>query len=484
MTDKTNLGYLCFRKNEEGARPKLLDFQLIDSLDQFEAWKAGEPISKKQEQEVETKSANTDQNGQTAFSDSSIKLIERMKSALMAYHPLIALNEILPRLAQVILADQRMLQLAKETLPLIKEEGNISVYAVPMERAHEFISTFSGLREIAEGYAVIPGSVMLSLVATFDSLMSDLLRTLLLADPKRFATSQKTIEVKEILSMSSFDQVIEKVIEDEIDNVMRGSHADQVKYVEKNFKIGIQEGYERWPQFIEIFERRNLVAHGSSTVNRIYLENCRTAGVDVSALNVGDTLDLDAKYLHRAVNVLAEFAILSVVTITLKRVPKQREQIYKRLNAIAFDLIREKRTRLASWILDFALNKQKASVPDSLLKMMTVNLANALKKAGEAGRASEVIDGTDWTATADAFQICVASLREDIPEVLRLMPRVHAANSVTVGDFHDWPVFDWIRSNADVRAEFEALYGEPLFDRQAIAEAIIHKDEVEESAKE
>ena len=67
----------------------------------------------------------------------------------------------------------------------------------------------------------MPGAIFLSLVATFDLATADLPRLLLRLRPEKYNSSSKTIMIKDLLSMNSFDDAIEKVIEDEVEAVMR-----------------------------------------------------------------------------------------------------------------------------------------------------------------------------------------------------------------------------------------------------------------------
>ena len=55
---------------------------------------------------------------------------------------------------------------------------------------------------------------------------------------------------------------------------MRGSHDEQIEYIEKNLHIDIRNHYEEWGEFIEIFERRNIISHGNYIINSHYVRNC------------------------------------------------------------------------------------------------------------------------------------------------------------------------------------------------------------------
>ena len=115
--------------------------------------------------------------------------------------------------------------------------------------------------------------------------------------PERLIASSKTISIREVLNMSSFDDVVGKITEDEVETVMRGGHDEQIKYIEDNLDIGIRTHYDEWADFMEIFARRNLIAHGNYVVNSVYIENCKKHGFGVGEDQVGERLSLDEYYL-------------------------------------------------------------------------------------------------------------------------------------------------------------------------------------------
>ena len=276
--------------------------------------------------------------------------------------------------------------------------------------------------------------------------------------------NDKKIGVRELMSMGSFDEVTEKLIEDEVDVIMRGSHDDQISYMEKNFSVSIRENYDEWASFIEIFERRNLAAHGNLIANKRYLSNCKNHGFDTADIEVGTLLKLDSRYLRRSADRLLEFGISLNFVLWLKHYRDTAEKAYEALNGLTFELIRDAQPRVASRLLEMALFSQKVECSDRIHKMMLVNLANAHKKLKNTKRAHEIIDQVDWSATTDNFKICVASILEDIDQIIGLMDSVFKSGLIEKSDFREWPVFEWIREDERVNDKFFELYGEQLHD--------------------
>ncbi|MBO0733365.1 MAG: hypothetical protein J2P49_03440 [Methylocapsa sp.] len=204
--------------------------------------------------------------------------------------------------------------------------------------------------------------------------------------------------------------------------MMRGSHTAQAQFIEANLSVQIKDRYERWPNFVEVFERRNLVAHGNLVVNRAYVENCRIAKLKgIDQVNIWTTLSLGTKYLHNAVDVLYEFGVLLFFVLWRKHIGDEVDS-FEKINRICYELILAKKFKLASCLLDFCLHKQGRCCSDFVSRMMIVNLANCYKKMRDEDRCHKLIASVDWSASKDEFQICIASLRGNVEGVISLMP--------------------------------------------------------------
>lgn len=213
---------------------------------------------------------------------------------------------------------------------------------------------------------------------------------------------------------------------------------------------------------MEIFERRNLVAHQQTRVTNIYLKNCSEAGLDTSALMAGQRLRLTPRYLKSSVNILLEFGILLLFVIWRKRFKRESDEAFSAINEIAFDLIKNSYVRTASRVLEFALFKQTRRARDVIIKMMLVNLANCYKKLGDTQKVEEVLSGADWSSASDQFKISIAAIHDDVEAVVSMMPRVKEDDEVGKDGFRIWPVFDGVRSLPAFKAAFQETFGEPI----------------------
>ena len=144
---------------------------------------------------------------------------------------------------------------------------------------------------------------------------------------------------------------------------------------------------------------------------------------------------------------------------------------FSKLNSIAYDLISEKRERLASRILEYALSLRNTSVTSEVRLMMIVNQASAFRHLEDEEHCYKILDAEDWSAASPKFRISVAALRSQVDDVVALMNPAFLAGEVRKEDFADWPVFAFIRGDAKFRAEFKKIFKEEFPLVEAIEES-------------
>jgi hypothetical protein len=446
-------GYVAFKKDEAGSVISRLS--ILTDKEKIEKWLNGEKV-------VDINNSDLPQEAAKAELNPLGILVNKYIESMMGFHRLSRISySIIPTMRSSYINEEIRSHVEKN-LDKISDDSRGTIYGIKLEQYGPVSDFILKLKELDVGYEALPSSTILSLVATFDSYISDIVRILLLAKPERYESSSKSMSIKDILSMKSFDDVIEKIVDDEIDALMRGSHEEQIKFIESNFSVSIREKYEKWSKFIEIFERRNIIAHGNMVINRIYVTNCNTNGFNVDVSKIGTKLDLNYSYMRKSIDLLMEFGLLLIFSLWRKHYKDSEDASSLMISDIAYDLIRRGRYSVANGVLDFALNKQKPPSKDNIKRIMIVNHANANKKMKNEDVCKKILSGTDWSASSDNYKICVASLNENVEAVLSLMPKVASAESVSKDEFREWPALDWVRNDDRVIQKFMEVYGEPM----------------------
>ncbi|MBO6773073.1 MULTISPECIES: hypothetical protein [unclassified Thalassospira] len=408
------------------------------------------------------KSPKTDDEEEITGIDRLFKMLTDFGEAVSSYSPLIAASSFTIPAMRTNYIEQEMLAHAETHFDVHQENLRFKTFAVPKSGLRTISEQVRKLREFDKGSSVLPGAILLSLVATFDSFIAETIRFILEEKPELMNASEKKLTVKEIIELGGVDEIKKRITEEEINSIMYASHHDQVLYIEKKLNLTIIKNIDYWNNFIEIFERRNLVAHGKCIVNNTYLKKCKECGVDISQINIGDTLDLKKDYMKNSASTLLIFGTSLMFSVAMKFFKNEKDRIFQFIGEHAFRMIKEGQYKVAHKLMDLALNRQTTSPSDAVRRTMIVNYASCLRHMGKTSEAHAVLDAEDWSATTGVYKICVHALKEEIEHVLDLMDKLMPSNELEKDDFIEWPAFKWARDDERVAEKFESIYGEPL----------------------
>lgn len=187
---------------------------------------------------------------------------------------------------------------------------------------------------------------------------ADFIRAIFTSRPEILSSSEKNISFKDLHEVGSIDEMRKRIIDREVENIMRGSHSDQLAWIDSRLKTTLSE-HQLWPSLVEIFERRNLITHTNAQISLQYLSICRNAGVDVKDLKVGDRLTVSSDYLKKSTYSLIEFGLSIVYNVWRHLNKDQANDAANALNEIAYEFIVRKQYSMAINLLAFAIKQPK-----------------------------------------------------------------------------------------------------------------------------
>lgn len=343
----------------------------------------------------------------------------------------------------------------------IETKGSGGIYRLDSAQSKLVMKTLSDARDYAMAFKVVPGSVLMSVVATFDAHLAGLARFLLLKNRRQVESSSREIKIVDIFKFNSFDELLENIVYEEVYKIMWESHQKQVSRLEELFNVKIKEHFSRWGEFIEVFERRNLVAHGEGFATERYFQNCRQANLSSSSdriLAAGSGIDLSPQYIRKSTDFLLLFLMIFAFVIRTKQDPNDFDVAYEKMNDLAFRLLKIGRHSLASELLEVMVDWRWEGKDEEVHRMMIINLANAQKFCEANDASMKTLNRYQWKASSDKFRICEAAVRADTDEVCRLLPKIKNDDSIGADDFRQWPVFNWIKDDQKFHSEFKKVF--------------------------
>ena len=315
----------------------------------------------------------------------------------------------------------------------------------------------------------------LSLFASFDAFIGQLLRALYTCKSELFNNIKHDTSFDKILRAQSIEEIKDQVLEDEIESIRRESYVKQFELLGARFTIELT-AFNAWPLFIERSQRRNLLTHCDGIISEQYISVCQKAGLDLSKLDpVGKQAGLGPEYFFESCEILIEVGMKLGHTLWRKLLPSELDTADEHLMRELYSALEARNWSRAEMIGNFASLQRKIS-NDYRRKTIVVNYSQALKRSGKIEEANKLLKDIDWSATSNEFKLADLVLRDCWDEAAMLMREIGANDSILTEDsYHLWPLFLEFRETEQFfRAYHEIFshsYSEKLEERIESAEA-------------
>ena len=149
-------------------------------------------------------------------------------------------------------------------------------------------------------------SIFITNIAEMEAFLSDLVYTILHFEPRRILTSVpakdivriKEISLEEFITCSNQQELLAKIIDRQVANLLYAKPYSQFIYLEKILDIKIEVDLQS--KWFEIKATRDLLVHNSCIINKIYLEK---AGKFARG-RVGEAIEVDKDYFEESLVVM------------------------------------------------------------------------------------------------------------------------------------------------------------------------------------
>ena len=351
---------------------------------------------------------------------------------------------------------------AKGTCEEFEASGRTAFRPKSHDYCQEFSDLTAGLDMTHIATRTVPRSFLVALVSEYDFFIRSFFSSVLLAKPNLMMGSHRTLEISRLLAFEAIPDAYQWVVEEEIDELMRGSHLEQFDYLDTKFNIRWKREQDPlWRKFIEVTERRNLFVHTDGFVSNQYLEVCRNNKAIISSPSKGDELTVTPDYFTDAYETLLEMGIKVSQVLWRKQFPEQAKESDRSIWNTSYDLLMNKRYLLAKNLLSFATTtlKNKLQNEEQLL-YFKVSLAIALKNLDDRVEFAKCMASEEWHKKRDLFRLAEAVLNERYHDAVILMRKV--GDGVHKADYRRWPLYERFRNFPEFKLVFREIFGEDV----------------------
>lgn len=344
-------------------------------------------------------------------------------------------------------------------------ENRVS-YNMDTLNIHKFSEMVERLKISAIAPQILANAMFVSLILRWDVYFTKLLRIVYEAKSGVVDSSERAISFSDLTRFTSIEEARQHIVEAEIEDLMRGSHEKHFSYLATKLGVKISRDEAIWKHFIEITERRNLIAHTDGTVSKQYIEVCGRNGVDLGDTCSGKSLEITRSYMEFSCDVLAEFAVI-VGHILWRRIHKDQSQKQDTHHMIiTYALVRDEKYKIAQSLIERFLQDPKNLKNEYVRKASFINLAQSYKWSENAGKCLETLNREDWSSSRDNFLVACHVLRDQFEEAAKLMIRIGMDGDLKKADYDEWPLFKHFRESEFYIEAYRAVFGEDTAVRQ------------------
>lgn len=266
---------------------------------------------------------------------------------------------------------------------------------------------FNTLKKLDRGLILFKNNIIITLVSRYDEYLANLIGLLLTLNPEPLYNPDKTLSLTEILELGSFERIRDKFIENEVERIIRESHSKHFEYLEKRLEIPLRKDLAIWPNFIELTQRRHLLAHCGGIVSSQYLKICLDNKIDLGKIDKkikqGQKIRVSNKYIENSFLIINEIGFKLGQTIFRKRFDNKEdlERADSSLTNIGYHYLKQCNLEQASMIFEYGNNLQNKWISsDAYKKVFIINLCIALLNSNNKEKAMDILNNIDWSSSS------------------------------------------------------------------------------------
>lgn len=358
---------------------------------------------------------------------------------------------------------------------IVEEDSDSETYSLDSINVHVLREKVEQ-HEVAMAAPVILSNAMFaSLVFRWDAFFANLLRLIYRCSPSIINASSRSLTFAEVVAFGSIDEAGKAIVEAEIEELMRGSHAKQ--FDKLNAYLGKVEGsksikeIDEWKPFIELTERRNVIVHADGIISKQYLDVCREHKIALGKnIKMGGNLRVPFSYMKSACDTLTKLGVILGHYLWQKfdkNSVKDRESHHIQ---VSYRLIKEKRYAIAIRLIEDFLSDKRNLLNEFTRKAAYINLAQAQKWMNDIAGMERTLTREDLSYSRDNILLAVHVLRDEFSQAGALMEKIGPEGDIEQADYDEWPLFEQFRESEYFKNAYNKLFGDaPLLENVKIS---------------
>ncbi|TCZ76887.1 hypothetical protein, partial [Lysobacter sp. N42] len=292
----------------------------------------------------------------------------------------------------------------------IEKAGGVKEKQIRSKPGHSFdvAAAAESLEKTAKRSVSLRRSALISLISACEWFSSQLLHLFFDRHPEAAGLGDKTLSYEELAKFGSVDDARQWLIANKIEEILRGSFIDWIKFFSERLRIDKSVLEEHIPYCHEACLRRNLLVHNGGVVNAIYLK--RVPQDLLEGISEGQVVSVEESYYEDRLDRFE--VVFSLIALEIWRKFDKGSDLRLSIGIqLGFDALKSKRWTVARAISKY-ISSQKG--PESEQVMALVNYWQSFKWAGEFAKVEAEVIAWDVSAKGMEYQMAREGLNNPL----------------------------------------------------------------------
>jgi len=379
---------------------------------------------------------------------------------------IINLSPIAEKYDKVIM--QRTKETLEEALKIIdvsknelkrKGKKKTSEFKLTEEQISKLVSVFEGLHHLAPfQIELLYKSSFVMLVSYFDFLISDLIHYFYQIHPENLSGKELSITLNELKLFDNLTEVINYVASKEVDRVLYGNLEDQRGYFKNYLKIDLGESIIHWDRINEAIERRNIIVHNNSKINRRYLRNVDLSVIPGKTKNLkeGKEIGIDRDYFTIVFDEILIAGIILTQSCWRKWRKDDIDGADSQLVEDMYDALLKEKWTVAERLGLFTKECKVSNERNRLF--LEINYCQSLKWQNKKDELEKELEKFDTSTLSPIYILALSALKSDRDSFYKNVEKAIIVDKMEEADFMKWPLFRELRKDRDYEERVKAAF--------------------------
>ncbi|MGY6650108.1 hypothetical protein [Wenyingzhuangia sp. IMCC45574] len=349
--------------------------------------------------------------------------------------------------------DLALAETKEEMESIKKEKGELENDSLSKEEVEIYLTKFA--RKLKKqpnisprNYDILSRSSFLMLNNYFEYLIADLLSYYYNKYKNSLNEKEFKFTLKELNEFDSIEEATKDLIIKEVESlIIDKSFNELLEHFEDKLSISLEKQLIKWDEIIEVRERRHLIVHNSSVVNKKYILRTKNP----YDYKIGDIVHIDKDYFFKS---WLQFKLAGQLLIFNCWGNWDKDNIDNAIYEImiqTFEDINSKNYDLVCKTCKYSdqIDPKNEQQEDIILRIK-INNAISLKKQNKTNELKQVLKTIKVGTATPLFKIAHNILNDKYDDLEELFNQSVVVDDLNIDWYLEWPIFDFVRDKSEL----------------------------------